>query len=83
MCIRDENNEFMCAKTILVNANKTPQEAKAVCLPDVLNQLHEMDVYRVTIELECKQVADEIYGDYTYAIDFRSIRNPLTFKSKL
>lgn len=37
MCIRDENNEFMCAKTILVNANKTPQEAKAVCLPDVLN----------------------------------------------
>jgi len=37
MCVRDENHEFVCAKTMLVNANRIPQEAEAVCLLNALN----------------------------------------------
>lgn len=53
MCIHDAASSFIKAKTVCLIGSLPPSEAEALGLLFAVNWLQELDVQRVTIELDC------------------------------
>ncbi|WJX44042.1 hypothetical protein P8452_31070 [Trifolium repens] len=60
MCLRNDHGQFVKAKTRLMEGTPPALEAEAMGLREALNWLGEIEVFDVSIELDCKPVVDSI-----------------------
>ena len=75
MCLGGDRGEFIKAKTVWYKGLPQPKEAEARGLKEAIKWLGTMRFSRVSIELDCKQVVDDISSNFSTNSIFGAILN--------
>jgi ribonuclease HI len=75
MYLRDENGHFIAVKTILFHGLAQPQEVEARGLKEAIIWLCNRGLTEVSIELDCKEVVDDISNNIGINSELGTILN--------